>query len=272
MLCSRASVSSAINVSNPRPPSGERCVCRFSHLSTPRDVITQLFSDFHFHFHFVRSSPLQRDSAPVVVEHESQPRGSWPAAAPTVPRTKSSSAATKRQTADNDHQHHHHQQPSLQSQSWVTQNGQAPPRRRGRPPAMPSNGYERVLSPIPASHHTQNAPAQHNQHQMASHSSHGSTAPGGGGGSGNDNIQAVRMALDAVSRESARAGALQAQLDRALADVANLKQREQQMMREFDHRVDRGGFRLLGPLLFAPPLPHTLAHPTAVHTRLPVLS
>jgi hypothetical protein len=53
-------------------------------------------------------------------------------------------------------------------------------------------------------------------------------------------MDAVRMALEAVSRESARAGALQAQLDRALQDVAHLRAKEAAVMKEFDARVERG--------------------------------
>ncbi|KZV82064.1 hypothetical protein EXIGLDRAFT_779013 [Exidia glandulosa HHB12029] len=86
------------------------------------------------------------------------------------------------------------------------------PKRRGRPPAAPSNGYERVLSPVASQHMTMAA---------------------------DPNMEAMRMALEAVARESARAGALQAQLDRALQDVQHLRQKEQAMLAEFDHRVLR---------------------------------
>lgn len=63
------------------------------------------------------------------------------------------------------------------------------------------------------------------------------------------NMEGMRMALDAVARESARAGALQAQLDRALQDVHHLRQKEQAMLGEFDHRVARGEYRAANYML-----------------------
>lgn len=129
---------------------------------------------------------------------------SSPAQAPTASQANTVKSSSRRQQAPPAENGNGIPEHLIRDVSYV-------PKRRGRPPAAPTNGYERVLSPVAPS------PA-------APPESH---------------TEALRMALETISRESARAGALQAQLTRALEDVQHLRAKEQAMLTEFEHRVAR---------------------------------